>query len=248
MRFIAYEGPSMIDGSPIVLLVKTHTTNRKTGDLAQTYVLRADVSPWAAVKSGADASICGSCKLRPAVASPGAPKCYVASGAWRGPGRVWDAYKRGGYARASVGDIAAALTGRTVRLGTYGDPFAVPVQVWRAILASAAGHTGYSHQWARPDFDVAAWAPLVMASVDSVEEAQSATHAGMRYFRVSIGPDKRAGEAVCPASAEAGKRSTCADCRLCGGTSVRAKNIVIQDHGPGYAARARRVIPMALAV
>ena len=63
--FIAYRGPSLIDGSPIVVVVVTaKSSNRKTGSMVQTYILRADQNPVAAVKSGADVSICGDCKHR----------------------------------------------------------------------------------------------------------------------------------------------------------------------------------------
>jgi hypothetical protein len=66
--------------------------------------------------------------------------------------------------------------------------------MWLKILRYAAGHRGYTHQWQRADFDAAAWAPLVMASADSIDQAAHANLLGMRVFRVSIGVDKQAGE------------------------------------------------------
>ena len=109
--------------------------------------------------------------------------------------------------------------------------------MWREIVADALGHVGYSHQWQSVGFDHAAWAPLVMASADSADEAAQANLFGMRVFRVSIGVDKQAGETTCPASAEGGRRATCADCMLCGGTSKAARDIVIADHAVGHKAR-----------
>jgi hypothetical protein len=127
-------------------------------------------------------------------------------------------------------------------LGTYGDPFAAPVKMWNQITRYAAGHRGYTHQWQRADFDASAWAPLVMASADTIDQAAHANLLGMRVFRVSIGVDKQAAETVCPASAEGQRRSTCAKCTLCAGTSIQARDIVIADHAAGHA---RRVIAIA---
>ena len=157
---------------------------------------------------------------------------------------MYEAYRRGRYTRADAATIARALAGKIVRLGTYGDPFAAPVTLWAQITRYAAGRRGYTHQWARPDFDAQAWAPLVMASADNVDEAARANLLGMRVFRVSLGVDVQAGEAMCPASAEAGRRATCAKCTLCSGTSIQARDVVIADHAVGHK---RRVIAIATA-
>ena len=37
----------------------------------------------------------------------------------------------------------------------------------------------------------------------------------------------------CPASAEAGQRTTCEHCKLCAGASIAARNIAIVVHGTG---------------
>ena len=52
-------------------------------------------------------------------------------------------------------------------------------------------------------------------------------------FRVAVkGARKLAGEVSCPASAEAGRKTTCESCKACGGTSAKAKaSIVIEAHG-----------------
>jgi len=50
---------------------------------------------------------------------------------------------------------------------------------------------------------------------------------------------KLADEVTCPASKEAGHRTTCADCCLCGGKAVKTrKSIVINSHG--HRAKAHR--------
>lgn len=245
LGFIAYEGPSLIDGAPIVVIINKiddGSDNAKTGAIVQSFIIRADVAPTDALKTGEDVSICGQCPHRPILArETGEAPCYVNVG--RSVRAVYDAYKRGRYTKADAATIARALAGKIVRLGTYGDPFAAPVTMWAQVTRYAAGRRGYTHQWARPDFDASAWAPLVMASADNVDEAARANLLGMRVFRVSLGVDVQAGEAMCPASAEAGRRATCAKCTLCSGTSIQARDIVIADHAVGHA---RRVIKIGV--
>jgi hypothetical protein len=131
-------------------------------------------------------------------------KCYVRID--QGPLIVWKAYKRGYYKPESA---RALGRGRMVRLGTYGDPAAIPAAVWDDLLAEATGWTGYSHQSGfRPD--------LVMQSADTFEAAADFWSQGMRTFRVvqslaDVIPTK---EVLCPASAEAGRRTTCEACKL----------------------------------
>ena len=54
---IIYEGPSLIDGKPIVVIATYSGRNRKTGLVLQTYILLRDVDPRYASKSGLDFSI-----------------------------------------------------------------------------------------------------------------------------------------------------------------------------------------------
>ena len=241
---IVYTGPSELDGAPIVVILTRRSRNRKTGNQIQSWILKADADPVEAAKTGTDSTICGNCPHRPILArETGEPPCYVNIG--RAPRAIWLAYRRGSYRRAaSIDEVRAFIAGGALRIGAYGDPFAAPVGLWRALVALSRGHTGYSHQWLHPRFDPGQWAPLVMASVDSQREADIARAMGMRTFRVSVGVDHMAGEISCPASAEAGHRTQCANCLLCGGTTKAARNIVIADHARGSA---RRVIQLTVA-
>ena len=66
-NLIIYEGPSAIDGAPIVAILTglaNASRNTGTGDMLQLYILRADMMPEAARHTGADASICGTCSMR----------------------------------------------------------------------------------------------------------------------------------------------------------------------------------------
>lgn len=234
---IIYKGPSLIDGSPIVAIAIAKSGNIKTGNMVQTYIIRSDMSPMAASKSGLDYAICGACVHRGTPTDNPDKKiaerrsCYVNLG--QGPTRVWDALTRGIYpevqGHANIADIGK---GRMVRLGTYGDPAAVPSYIWESLISQASGHTAYTHQsnvagaQARPDF--------MMISADSVSQAQDAWSRGERTFRVikSVSEAVKGSEIICPASKEAGQVTTCAKCGLCGGANVKAKSIAIVDHGP----------------
>lgn len=230
---ILYEGPSMLDGAPIVVIANRITeasNNEKTGALVQTFIIRSDVDPMSALRSGADASICGDCNHRPAKFG----SCYVNVG--RSVASVYGAYKRGRYARPGLDYdrriLPALFRGSLVRLGTYGDPAAAPFPIWRAVTVNASAVNGYSHQWR--DVRFAAFRLLCMASADNETEAREAASLGWRTFRVKVPTSaKLAGEVTCPASKEAGHKTTCDSCKACGGTSAKARaSIVIDAHGP----------------
>lgn len=225
---ILYRGPSLIDGAPIVAVATFRSANRKTADMVQTWILPDPTGGRVvdSIRDGRDASVCGRCPHRPALGG----NCYVEVG--KAPNGIGKGVARGIYPDASNDSDALATvgTGRAVRLGAWGDPAAVPAHVWRAVVRDAKGWTGYTHQWRDAFADLR---DLCMASVDSVAERDEAQAAGWRTFRVhadaeSIEPT--AGEITCPASAEAGARVTCDRCRLCGGTSVRAKSVRIRVH------------------
>lgn len=237
---VLYEGPSQIDGQPIVCVVtgvSAKSRNGKTGALLQTWILRSDLSPRVAVNSGEDYSICGDCAKRGIVVTVGGisrnkkRECYVRVG--NAPRSVWSTYKRGRYPDAWD---ESTFAGRAVRLGAYGDPAAVPYHVWQRVLSGASFWTGYTHQWARFP-ELATWC---MASVDTAAERLQAKFLGYRTFRVRGEAEARErGEAVCGASREAGHKTNCFDCHACSGTAGKARcDMVIKDHGPMRRSRA----------
>lgn len=228
---VIYSGPSLIDGAPIVVVATYSDRNSKTGTMVQTYILRADMNPLDASKTGADVSICGDCVHRgtptddPARKQAKGRTCYVNLG--QGVLITWRAWQRGVY---PVADTAAARRaigrGRMVRIGTYGDPGAAPSHVWDDLISEAQGWTAYSHRtgW-RPD--------LAMQSADSLEQARAHWTKGRRTFRVlaDLGDIDPTREVLCPASKEAGRRTTCAACKLCAGTATRSpKSVAIVMH------------------
>jgi hypothetical protein len=233
LGIVLYEGSSLLDGAPIAAIVnriETASTNAKTGDMVQSFVMRSDIDPVTAARGGLDVSVCGDCLHRPAKQGT----CYVNIG--RAPLAVWHAYHRGRYARPGIDFdpalISALFAGMAFRIGTYGDPTAIPYRLWSRATRLAAAVNGYSHQWRQGRF----WRfrRLCMASADTVADMRAAHAMGWRTFRVRAAHETVTPrvEVICPASAEAGHRTTCASCRACGGLSARAKtSIVIMAHG-----------------
>jgi len=236
---IIHRAPSMLDGAPIVVVAIVTSGNIKTGNMLQTHIIRADMDPMKASKTGQDYSICGNCTHRGTPSTDPAKKtaqgrtCYVNLG--QGPNQVFKAYSAGKYPTATTPEQIAALgRGRMIRLGTYGDPAAVPAAVWDALLAEANGHTGYTHQHEHaPDYS------RMMYSADSAQDAQAAHAKGYRTFRVipvhaytQQGKDALlANEILCPASKENDRGVTCSTCKLCTGSTSNGKSIAIVAHG-----------------
>jgi hypothetical protein len=213
---ILWEGASAIDGAPIMLVatgLKTTSSNAKTGALVQTWILRSDITPQQAVDSGADESICGKCPHRGTLAIvDGKSKnveraCYVTI--FQAPRNIYQTAQRGKYGRATPEQGRALLAGRNVRLGAYGDPAAVPFEVWESLLADSSRGTGYTHQWKECD---PRFAQYCMASADNALESELAQAMGYRTFRVGTKAESivQGKEFLCPASKEAGAKTNCA--------------------------------------
>lgn len=223
--YLLWQGASRIDGKPIVVIATMKTSNRKTGAMVQTWILRRDLLPTDAVASGADTSICGRCRFRKA--NEGG--CYVNVG--QAPNAVYRTFKAGRYPFLSSGRYSEVFGGRKVRLGAYGDPMAVPASVWRGMVRYCAGHTGYSHQWAWMP-GASAYQSLVVASCDSVAMQRDASSGGWSTFRVRQDNEPLlSGEKPCPA--EKGKLQ-CIDCpdqRNCSGNVHGQRFTAITVHG-----------------
>jgi len=237
--YIIYRGPSLLDGKPIVAIALTgKSTNSKTGALMQTYILRDDINPLDAIKTGQDESICGSCIHRGDPTTNRKRSCYVNIG--QGAMAVFNAFLRGAYPDISHDPDEIRKLGfwLFVRLGTYGDPAAVPAAVWEWLVEDALDNTGYTHQINNPALTPTQRdriAALCMVSADTPDDVAKAKVDGFRYFRVRLeGEALGAREFVCPASEEAGKRKRCIDCMACNGTKENRPNQgspVIIAHG-----------------
>lgn len=246
--FIFYEGPSRIDGAPIVGVATWESKNAKTGDLVQTWILRADVNPIQAINTGADSSICGDCPFRGKLVKPPENSkasllyestnvernCYVTVG--QAPLQIYHTYRAGNYPLLS--DRAAIkFANKGLRYGAYGDPVAIPMRHWKPLARYCTGrsHPGYTHQWRERKFQP--WRRFLMASTASAEENDLAHAKGWRTFRmIKDVSEMRHGEFLCPASEEAGFRLTCNTCGACNGRHSdldQRHSVAICPHGGG---------------
>lgn len=228
---ILWQGKSRIDGAPIVAIATWETSNEKTGNVVQTWILRTDMAPIQAVQTGEDRSICGACPLRGLANGKTAVgrSCYVNLAF--APTGVYKAFLEGRYPVATDDMLRDMVDGRPIRLGAYGDPVAVPRSAWARLLRHGNGHTGYTHQWRLPM--ARRYSDLLMASVESEQGAIEAIGKGWRYFRVRRATDAvMANEIICPASDEGNRKRDCASCKACDGrTRDGQASVVIIGHG-----------------
>jgi hypothetical protein len=222
--YVVWSGASLIDDSPIVLILTgfvSPTSNRKTGRfMIQSWIIRQDILPTYAAKSGQDFSVCGSCNLR--LSKRGI--CYVNL---LGVNNIYRAYRSGNYAQFGINELEVLKRYRyPIRIGSYGDPTAVPFDVWEPIILASKKYTGYTHRF--KDCDVR-WKQYLMASVESEAEAKYAQANGWRTFRI-IAPDAPLSnnEILCRHTED--DRATCDSCLLCDGASSKP-NIADRVHG-----------------
>ena len=138
---VLFEGPSKLDGQPIVAIATLSTKNGKTGPMVQTWVMRADMPPVQALHCGASDSVCGDCPLQGTLRNvsfgshPLGPigettrrvgnACYVR--VEQAPRGIWHAWQAGRYPRFDPDQHFGLFAGRFVRIGSYGEPMAVPI-------------------------------------------------------------------------------------------------------------------------
>jgi len=238
--YTIYKGPSLIDGAPIVVWFQEGSKNGKTGGMAQTFIqadglhadnIGKDVSPLAMSRSGGDKSYCGDCVHRgkPNNNAKGQATdrtCYVLL--MYAPTGKHNAYMRGSYEeRLGHANLVDLGRDQLIRLGAFGDPSAVPSYVWESLLQESAGRTGYTHAKRNP------MPANLMSSADTLTQARGLWARGERTFRVTndLKDIVKGKEVICPASHEAGQKTTCDKCKLCSGNAIKAKSIVIKAHG-----------------
>ena len=117
-------------------------------------------------------------------------------------------------------EIVRQCAGLYVRFGTYGEPSLIPLALMRSICAVAKNWTGYTHQWLRKT----EYSVFLMASVHNQSQAAFAAKQGWRSFVAT--KEGIQGLVNCPASEEAGFKSTCSKCGLCSGIEGKGKKSV----------------------
>ena len=132
---VAYRGLSRFDGMPVRVIVsnlKNPSVNKKTGDVIQVLYAPDDIFPPVAITSDKNISVCGDCPMR---AIKG---CYVHGGS----PAVWRPWVTTHGMPADLDAVCDAISKRgvPVRLGAWGDPACVPLEVsLRLVEASTAG-------------------------------------------------------------------------------------------------------------
>ena len=226
---VLYDGPSALDGKPIVVVATLNSANAKTGNMIQTWIIRSDIHPLEALETGADYSICGSCPHRKRT-------CYVNVG--QAPAAVYRTYKAGKYPTFDPALHTGLFMGRKVRLGAYGDPAAAPFEVMQQVASLCIGHTGYTHQISHKAFDKR-YLSLCMVSADSPKQAAKYQAMGAKTFRVAMAGDSLAnGEIECLADSQG---LQCQECGLCDG---QRQNVAITVHGKGASKFKTSMIPL----
>jgi hypothetical protein len=201
--------------------ITTTSSNSKTGNMIQIWIVLADIDPVVGVQSGLDAAtVCRGC---PFASGNG---CYVNVG--QAPLAIWRAYRTGKYKHISDTDWGI-FAGRKVRFGAYGNPSLIPLAIVKRIADLSAGWTGYYHDWHNMPRSMAiAYGHYFMASTETSSSLAMAQALRLRTFHVS--PVKPAGSLECLSETHNIK---CADCLLCAGLSKPAKSIWINPHGAG---------------
>ena len=224
LGIIIYQGPSQLDGKPIIAIangIKNKSENSKVGEMIQIWIMKSDINPILANKLGYDFSVCGNCKHRDF------GSCYVNLAL--APNEVFKAFHRQRYVKYTT-DMIGYFENKNIRLGSYGDPAAVPIEIWDNLCSVAANYTGYTHQWATCDPNLKNYC---MGSVDSIKEQHKATGMGWRTFRIRLeGENVLNNEFICPASKERGKLLDCTECGACSGLKVEnRRSVCIKAHG-----------------
>ena len=210
------------DGGVVNVKYTFTSTNSKTGNMIQQWITpeswerdsRADKID---VKDSTE--VCKDCPLM--------DTCYVKKG--RAGMGLKSSAKSKNYAVGCEKDNISKFTDEFVRFGAFGEPVLAGEKATKQITQVASSWTGYTHQWRDLKYH---WAnQYFMASVEDVKGKREANSLGYRTFRVADSLDEMlSDEVLCPASKEAGRKVTCKDCKLCKGSSSKAKNIFIIKH------------------
>lgn len=225
-------GNTIYEDDDYAVIVTWKSSNAKTGNMAQIWILNRHVDPVTSVKTGLDATT--NCKGCPFASGNG---CYVT--VFQAPLNIWKSYHKGSYPFLALGAYKTAFRDRFVRFGAYGNPSIIPLQKIEMITAHCKGWTGYFHDWHEmPEGLALEYGKYFMASTETEESRMAADKLGLRYFHVSPNQPEDAIECVADSH---GKQ--CVDCGLCDGNNKNARSVWINPHG----AKKNKAIAMALA-
>ena len=227
--FIIHEGSK--NGEKYAVIATLKTSNRKTGNMIQLWIILSDHSPVDGVKSGLDAlTICTGCKFA------SGNGCYVNVG--QAPLQIWKSYKANKYPKLDPFLYDNVFNGRKVRFGAYGNPSLIPLSIIKMITEVCDGWTGYFHDWQQMSKQKAqAYGQYFMASTETNDSVRRAKEKNLRFFHVS--PEQPKDTIECLSDS---RGLSCDLCQLCKGNRIGAKSIWINPHG----SKKKRAIEQAI--
>lgn len=248
--YVIWRGASPVNGKDILaVLCCGQVRNTKTGPMLGLWVLPGELMDDPSLnmddilKLGLDKSCCHTCPFRSRAAG-GTGGCYTHGHTVNmGGQKMVEKLRRENWPALSPWDtleLVAAWTdrGRKLRLGVFGDPGLLPQEVVHTLSLTVGfqdngqpNWSGYTHVWR--ELPAQPWAEILMASVETKEDAAYARSLGWRTFRVraGLGDTDTNSEFSCPASTEMGYKTNCSRCLGCAGTSsLMSKSVVINAH------------------
>ena len=194
------------------------SSNTKTGDMVQLAILPIDNKPTAALKNR-QLPNCGDCAL--------ISTCYVNTVSLNA---VYDQT-----VNQAVSAVPKQLR-QAVRLGSWGDPGLLPLDLLQQLSRAAGAHTGYTHLWQQIGQE---YSQVLMASIDHLtakkqgltvqELKQLAWDKGYRTYTIlQPGEQQSAQERSC---LYVSNNTQCRYCMLCNGAGSK-RSIAAPLHGP----------------
>lgn len=206
---------SPVHQEPVLLAFTQGSSNVKTGDMSQIFILHPDDAPHIISKRGEDDRVCGSCNLRHSLGGA----CYVTL--FQGPRAVFQGWVNTGKREDSLEDVVELIKGRRVRFGAYGDPVHIPAEIAIRIMQEAHSWTAYTHAWRNPAASF--WKGKAMASCDVASHLRTAEKKGWSGFLATASILE--GVDVCD-NEENG--TSCEDCMKCDGSKG---SVQLAPHG-----------------
>lgn len=208
-----------------VIQYKKKGANSKLGASSMLQTYHFSVSQILSGSLEDDKEVCFDCPLS---YNAGDGKCYTHKGLQRlgllsmmkRLKKLYEAGDVSNWNASSFSRFYTQLKGKEislVRFGTYGEPVILDVNTISILANLGKSWTGYTHQWNKDKYR--AYSAFFMASTHSQFEAAIAQDLGWRVFNTG----DLNGAVNCPASKEAGRKSTCTVCALCSGTSGKGK-------------------------
>ena len=212
----------------IFIIAQGGSTNRKTGNMVQIWILDNRMHPVESRRGGFDAS--NQCQGCPLASGNG---CYVNTNPLSAIYRKHKGDNPYPLLEMGTPEWASFFEGQAVRFGAYGNPSLIPLSMVESIAGFARKWTGYFHDWDVMEAELAkAYGKYFMASCESTNWAE-AHRMGLRTF-TTVPADTHGTKDIGMECLADAKGMTCVECGLCDGTNRRQgklPHVWIKVHG-----------------